>query len=54
MKKVKKSFLPQLGTRNKYEIDGEHIQSENEAASRSENLISDHWLSNDNHKIRDY
>jgi serine/threonine protein phosphatase PrpC len=47
--------LPQIGSRKKYEIDGDHIQSENEAImNRSENLISEHWLSNDNHKIRDY
>lgn len=54
VKKNKKSFLPTIGSRKKYEIDGENIQSENEAANRNDNLISEHWLTNDNHKIRDY
>ena len=54
VKKGKKSFLPSIGNRKKYEIDGENIQSENEAANRNDNLLSEHWLSNDNHKVRDH
>lgn len=53
-KKGKRSFLPQIGGKNKYEIDGENVQSDNEVIGRNDNLISEHWLSNDNHKVRDF
>lgn len=30
------------------------MQSENEAIYRQDTLLGQHWLSNDNHKVRDY
>ena len=55
--------MPSIGKkRNQYEIEGlpdensNNVQSENEGPNRqtSNNLLGEHWLSNENHKIRDF